>query len=134
MRIEVIRKEFTKKSTIGDMVIDGEYFCYTLEDVVRVGDKIPGQTAIPYGKYEVITDHSARFKKLMPLIKNVPGFSGVRIHSGNTDHDTEGCILVGFTKSKDFIGQSRDAFVLFMEKLKTGLNEGKVTIEIRKEG
>jgi len=131
MKLELIRKEFTEHSTIGDLLIDGQFFCFTLEDVVR-DVKIPGQTAIPYGSYEVITDYSNRFKKVMPLLLNVPGFDGVRIHSGNTDKDTEGCVLIGFTKTKDFIGESKKAFLEFLPKLQAGLKEGKVRINIDK--
>lgn len=133
MKLDLVRKEFTEHSTIGDLLIDGQFFCFTLEDTVREV-KIPGQTAIPYGSYEVITNYSNRFKKVMPLLLNVPHFEGVRIHAGNTNKDTEGCILLGYTKEKDFIGQSRPALFDFMTKLKAGLKDGKVRIEIKNEG
>jgi len=132
MKLELIRKEFTDHSTIGDLLIDGQFFCYTLEDKVRAV-KIPKQTAIPYGTYEVITNYSNRFKRVMPLILNVTGFEGVRIHSGNTDKDTEGCPLVGFKKGIDSIGQSKLAFTAFFQRLQAGLKEGKVQIEIKNE-
>lgn len=131
MKIDVIRKEFSEFSTIGEMLIDDEKFCFTLEDAVR-DEKIPGQTAIPYGSYDLITNYSNRFKRIMPLIQNVPGFEGVRIHSGNTDKDTEGCILVGYKKDKNYISQSKLAFTAFMQRLTKGLKEGKVRIEITK--
>lgn len=131
MKIEIIRKEFTEFSTIGDMLIDGEFFCYTLEDVVRPV-KIPRETAIPYGYYEVITNYSHRFKRIMPIILNVPGFDGVRIHGGNTAKDTEGCPLVGFIKDVDFVGQSKKAFAAFMKRLRAGLKEGRVYLTISK--
>ena len=132
MKLELIRKEFTEMSTIGDLLIDGEFFCYTLEDTVR-DKKIKGVTAIPYGTYEVIINFSNRFQKPMPLLLNVPNFEGVRFHSGNSSADTEGCILLGFTKSKDFIGNSRKAFNAFMPKLKEGLKTGKVFLTISRE-
>lgn len=131
MNIEIIRKEFTKYSTIGELFIDDEFFCYTLEDVVREV-KVPCETAIPYGHYEIITNYSIRFKRVMPLILNVPGFSGVRIHSGNTNKDTEGCPLVGFTKDIDFVGQSKKAFAAFMKRLQAGLKEDRVYLTITK--
>jgi hypothetical protein len=131
MKIEIVRKEFTKFSTIGELFIDDEFFCYTLEDVVREV-KIPRETAIPYGHYEVITNYSVRFKRVMPLILNVPGYSGVRIHSGNTSANTEGCPLVGFTKDIDFVGQSKKAFSVFMKRLHAGLTEGRVYLTITK--
>ena len=76
--------------TIGKLSIDGKYFCDTLEDTVRKpGVKIPGKTAIPAGKYKIKLTVSLRFGKLMPRLMDVPGFTGVLIHSGNTlDADT----------------------------------------------
>jgi hypothetical protein len=104
MFIKVNRKWYTDKSTIGIMAIDGVKACFTLEDCKRAdGVKINGQTAIPAGEYPVILDYSNRFKKIMPHILNVPGFDGIRIHKGNTDADTEGCILVGMNKGVDEI-------------------------------
>ena len=55
----------------------------------------------------------------MPLLLNVPGFEGVRIHAGNTAKDTHGCILVGLQRDRDTILQSRDAYDLVMEILGT---------------
>lgn len=117
MKIEVKRLHKTEHSTIGEMTIDGIWECYTLEDIERPV-KIKAETAIPKGTYKVIINQSNRFKKLMPLLLNVPGFEGVRIHAGNTNHDTEGCILVGKTRAKDFIGQSRKTFEKLFEKMK----------------
>lgn len=117
MKIDVKRFEFGDKYTIGKMSIDGIFFCYTLEDKVR-DKKVDGNTAIPEGTYNVIIDKSIRFGKDMPHIMNVPGFEGVRIHSGNTDLDTEGCILIGLDWVKgDFISRSKEAFNAFFPKL-----------------
>jgi len=132
VKLEVIRKEFTTESTIGDLLIDGKFYSFTLEDMYR-DKKIKGVTAIPYGTYEVIINFSNRFQKPMPLLLNVPGFDGIRIHNGNKAEHTEGCILVGFTKSKNFIGNSKSAFIQFMPKLQAGLKTGKVFIEITRE-
>ena len=119
MLIEVKRFEFKDTYTVGKMYIDNIYECYTLEDVVRTGAKVNGQTAIPTGTYNVIINHSNRFNRDLPLLENVPNFTGVRIHSGNTSANTEGCILVGTTWSgKDFIGNSKAAYKKFFEKLK----------------
>lgn len=128
MKIKVKRYEFRDTYTVGRMYIDDVYFCYTLEDKVREGEKVNGQTAIPTGIYNVIIDVSTRFGKQLPHILNVPNFTGVRIHAGNTSKDTEGCILLGHTYAgKDFIGNSKSAFDVFFEKLK----EAKTaTIEI----
>jgi hypothetical protein len=131
LRLEIIRKEFTERSTIGDLLIDCKFFSYTLEDCFRE-IKIPKETAIPYGVYEVITNHSNRFKKVMPLLLDVPGFDGVRIHILNQATESEGCIGLGLTKSKDFIGKSRDAFNLFFPLLKDALKKERVFLTITK--
>lgn len=126
MKIVVVRDTFTENSTIGKMLIDGAFFCYTLEDTIR-DTKIAGETAIPYGTYKVIVNMSNRFKRLMPLLLNVPNFEGVRIHNGNTKEHTHGCILVGATKSKDFIGDSKTTFTKLMKKLE---GQKDITLEI----
>jgi hypothetical protein len=117
MRLELKRTDFTDKSTIGELSIDGEFFCYTLEDVVRE-EKIFGETAIPAGTYKIEITFSPHFQRDLPHLIDVPNYEGVRIHPGNKAADTEGCILVGSTKSTDFIGNSRVTFELLYEKLK----------------
>ena len=112
--LTLYRKWYTDKSTIGELVYKNERIMYTLEDVVRE-HKIWGETAIPAGVYEIEVTHSPRFKKPLPLIKRVEGFKGVRIHSGNYPEDTEGCLLVGMTKGRDFIGSSRTAMKILMD-------------------
>ena len=93
-----LKRTYPKENyTIGELYIEGEYFCDTLEDTVR-DEKIAGQTAIPYGKYEIIVNRSPRFKRDLPLLLEVPNFEGIRIHRGNTAKDTSGCILVGENK------------------------------------
>jgi hypothetical protein len=129
MKLLLKRLHKTDKSTIGELSIDGKFEAYTLEDVERK-DKIFGKTAIPKGTYDVIMTMSNRFKKMMPLLLNVPNFEGVRIHSGNKSEDTEGCILIGKTRGQDFIGGSRDAIAKFYPKLESALKVGKVTITI----
>jgi len=126
MEIEVKRLYKTKLSTIGELSINGVFECYTLEDVERKV-KVASETAIPAGKYNVIINMSNRIKKLLPLLQDVPGFTGVRIHSGNSNHDTEGCILVGTTKGKDYIGNSRIAFNRLFKKMQQANN---ITIKI----
>lgn len=132
MELKIIRKEFTSQSTIGDFLIDGGWFCFSLEDKVREpGVKIPGKTAIPEGRYRVVIDQSNRFKRAMPHILNVPNFEGIRIHQGNYPKDTAGCPLLGFTKDKDFVGKSVLAFNQFFDKLYLALahEECWITIE-----
>ena|SRR6266567_2166783 len=91
-----------KDCTIGELFVHGDFECYTLEDVMREEPGVPvaewkvsDQTAIPAGLYSILIDYSPHFQRFMPHVMNVPGFSGVRIHAGNTPLDTEGCILVG---------------------------------------
>jgi hypothetical protein len=134
MDLVLVRKTFTKVSTIGDFLIDGDLFCYSLEDMVREpGVKVPGQTAIPEGCYRVIIDQSARFRRAMPHVLDVPGFEGIRIHNGNTPEHTEGCILLGYQKGKDFIGDSKRAFNDFFDRLYYALAKGEAWITIRRE-
>lgn len=118
MKITVKRLHKTSNSTIGELFIDGKFECYTLEDVERE-IKIKSETAIAKGTYKVIINQSNRFKRLLPLLLNVPNFEGVRLHSGNSNHDTEGCILVGTTRSLDYIGNSRVAFNKLFKKMQS---------------
>jgi len=94
MELVLSRKYVKNDATIGELHSDGMFECYTLEDIGRE-EKVPGKTRIPCGRYEVIITHSPKFGEPMPLLLDVPGFSGVRIHPGNTAADTDGCILVG---------------------------------------
>ncbi len=122
--------------TPGDLLIDGEHKCYTCEDVIR---EVPGvpveewkiarETAIPAGRYRVKVTFSTRFQRELPLLCEVPGFGGIRIHPGNTAADTEGCILPGAIRTETGVGQSRDALEGLFEKLKTA-NDGEVWITV----
>lgn len=129
MKLLLKRLHKTDKSTIGELYVDGKFECYTLEDVERK-EKVFGKTAIPKGTYDVVMTMSNRFKKMMPLLLNVPGYEGVRIHSGNKPEDTEGCLLLGKTRSIDSIGESRNAIAAFYPKVESALKVGKVTITI----
>ena len=116
--------------TIGRLSIDGKYFCDTLEDTVRApGVKIPGKTAIPAGKYKIKLTESLRFKKLMPRLENVPGFTGVLIHAGNTAEDSGGCILVGKNRVKGKVLDSRETFARLFRLLFVSERGGE-TLEI----
>ena len=126
MKLLLRRLHKTENSTIGELYVDGKFECYTLEDKEREV-KIKSETAIPKGIYVVGITLSNRFKKMLPILIDVPNFEGVRIHPGNTNHDTEGCILVGTTRSQDFIGNSRIAFGRLFKKMQLAK---KITLKI----
>lgn len=124
MIVTLRRIAFKETYTIGKLYIDGNYFCDTIEDVDRHLDdsmteeeikknKVYGETAIPYGMYKVTITYSPKFKKNLPLLEGVKGFSGIRIHSGNTAKDSLGCIIVGKNKKVGMVLDSR----VTMEKL-----------------
>lgn len=118
MDIEIKRIYKGAEYTIGRLSIDGKYFCDTLEDTVRApGVKVRDKTAVPAGRYRVVLTESPRFKRILPLLVDVPNFEGVRIHPGNTAKDTEGCLLVGFNQVKGKVVASRATFQKLFEKL-----------------
>lgn len=133
MLMQVLRKTFTDQSTIGEMLVDGAFECFTLEDVVRPGQKIFGETAIPDGTYRVVVTMSPKFGVRLPLLVDVPGYTGVRIHPGNTKRDTLGCVLVGNGKARDAISGSRAAFEVLMKKIEKAALTEEVLIDIVNE-
>lgn len=134
MQLKLNRIFKTNTFTIGELYINEKYVTDTLEDRVRPeGEKVYGKTAIPEGTYEVKLTHSPRFKKILPEILNVPNFSGIRIHTGNSSKDTEGCILVGTWdgEKEDWVGNSRIAFDELMSLLEEATNnKEKITITV----
>jgi hypothetical protein len=118
MKLHLVRKDKNDKCTTGTLSVDGVFECYTLEDPVRDGPKQYGNTAIPAGTYQVKITYSPRFKRDLPLLLDVPGFEGVRIHTGNSAADTEGCILVGQVINEAVIWKSRAAFDALFVKMK----------------
>lgn len=132
MELLLRRDDATDGRTIGQLLVDGEFFGYTLEDPIRVGPKIYGETAIAPGRYRVIINKSQRFNKMLPLICGVPEFSGVRLHAGNVASDTSGCVLVGLSRSHDSIESSRLAMAALQARLAGALARGHdvfITIE-----
>lgn len=109
MKLELIRDTFTDYNTLGTLLADGAKIGETLEDTDRKledgGEKVYGKTAIPRGTYKISITFSNRFQKPMPLIHDVPGFDGVRIHGGNTDADTLGCPLLGSIRTDNGIAK-----------------------------
>ena len=131
------------KYTIGKLYIDGEWFCDTIEDVVRslpkdcshtpkgrkceCKEKVYGETAIPAGTYKVILSYSNRFKRILPELLNVPHFLGIRIHRGNTEQDSAGCIILGENKVKGKVINSTPYEIKLVKLLE---NQKNITITI----
>lgn len=118
MKIDLHRKWRKAGYSIGILYVNGQRICETLEDTDRGlrSDmplatikqlKVKGQTAIPTGTYQVTITYSPKFKKMLPLLMNVPGYDGIRIHSGNRAKDTEGCILCGRNTEVGAVTNSR---------------------------
>lgn len=116
-----------KDYTEGRIEIDGTPFCDTLEPTWRDvgwgdrGRKVEGRTAIPEGRYPVVITRSPRFGEWLPLLLHVPLFEGIRIHAGNSVHDTAGCILVGCRRKPGLLLDSR----LWVYRLKRKIVEAK---------
>lgn len=105
----LLRREPSRDgATCGELLRDGQFECWTLEDAVR-DEKLDGATAIQAGRYHVVLTYSKRFKRSLPLLEAVPGFAGIRIHAGNTTEDTSGCILVGRSRFDQTIIDSKQA-------------------------
>lgn len=138
MELVLKRTRFRDNITTGQLYLNGEFLMFTLEDKVREKPGVPvqswkvhGETAIPTGIYRVELEDSPRFGPDTPTLRNVPGFSYIRIHAGNTEKDTEGCIIVGYKVREDGIiipGTSKPA-VNDLKALIRRANE-EVTIKI----
>ncbi len=133
MKLRLVRRFKGDTYTIGSLSVNGEKFCDTLEDRVRDlagGEaKVPGETAIPEGRYKVIVNRSPKFGRDLPRLLDVPMFEGVLIHRGNTDEDSAGCILVGENKVKGKVINSTPYEEKLVTLCKAALAEGE-TIEI----
>ena len=121
-----MRRWFTERSTISEVLVDGDLCCFGLEDRVRAaGVKVKAQTAIPPGVYALEITMSERFRRPMPLVKDVPMFQGIRIHPGNTDKDTEGCLLVGTERGVDRVIHSVVAFSRLLSMIDLAVARGE---------
>jgi hypothetical protein len=138
VKLKLVRNTSTKGFTEGKLYVDGIFECYTIEDEDRklesAGVKVQNLTAIPKGIYNMTISMSNRFKKFLIEVLEVNQFSGIRMHSGNSSKDTEGCIIVGSINDRtndDWIGGSKIAYEALHKKVKTALsNKEKVTLEI----
>jgi hypothetical protein len=136
MELQLKRETFTDESTIGTLSIEGKFECFILEDKDRgLNDnltleqilkvKVYGKTAIPYGRYEVDWTMSARFKVMMPILLNVKGYSGIRIHKGNTEIDSLGCLLCGTRKKNNMVTESTLATKNLYAKIENAKKQGQ---------
>lgn len=149
MELKLHRRYKGENYTIGDLYINGDWFCNTLEDKDRgLNDKmslwsieqikVKDQTAIPTGTYKVtLSVQSPKYKTrkqyefcngYLPRLLNVIGFEGILIHIGNKAGDSSGCILVGENKVKGQVINSTATFKRLYERLKSATDE--ITIEI----
>jgi Steigviridae/Suoliviridae L,D-carboxypeptidase/transpeptidase len=139
MTLRLLRNRPQRHVTFGTLFVDGVMECLTLEDEIRERPgvpvsvwKVPGQTAIPAGRYSISLTMSARFGCVLPLLRDVPGFSGIRIHTGNVIDDTDGCILVGRRVSGMKIVESIVAFRKLIATLERAKATGEmIAMEIR---
>lgn len=144
MKLTLNRKFLADKYTVGDLFIDGKFFCNTIEDKVRelpvacpytpkgqsckCKGKVYAETAIPAGTYNVTMEYSPRFKRKLPLLHNVPHFIGILIHSGSDESNSAGCLIVGNNTIKGKVTESR----VTSDKLNAILSkETQITIEIK---
>jgi hypothetical protein len=140
MDIQVSRRWRGEHSTLSSVKVDGAPHQFILEDADRgllqsmplkeiAAKKIKAATAIPAGKYEVDITYSNRFKRLLPLLMNVPGYEGIRIHPGNTHNNTEGCLLPGISydqPDRDYrVLSSRTAFEKLFTKIQAAIKSGQ---------
>lgn len=142
MRIRIDRMWKKRGYTISRVFINGQRFgdgkkwCSVLEDEDRglhseMSEeeirkiKIPGRTAIPRGVYEVRITYSPKFKRYLPLLLDVKGYSGVRWHAGNGPGDTEGCLLPGVNDIVGRVSNSKYWFNLIYERMKKAADGGE---------
>ena len=143
--MDILVERLWKKDTytIGKVYVNGKYFCNSIEDKDRglTSDmpldeikkkKVYGETAIPSGRYKVVFTYSPKYKRLMPLVENVKGFDGIRIHSGNTAKDSLGCILLGKNTKVGMVTESRVTCNSFYKLIEEAIKKGeKITLEIK---
>ena len=143
MNLRLVREPSSATSTLSVLFLDGHYFGFMLEDIIRERAGVPvsvwkvkGKTAIPAGVYRVAITRSERFSREAsaragaavdvetPELVHVPGSSGIRIHPGNTAVDTDGCLLPGFARQADRVLKSRPAYVQLLERLRAAERRG----------
>jgi len=152
VRLILTRNLFSDETTLGilSIVYGGEEaerpFGFTCEDQDRgleqddpagcAAGKVPKETAIPAGVYRVRRTWSPRYQRDMPEVLEVPAFRGIRIHSGNSDDDTEGCILpgLGVDPVNWLVTRSRRAAAWLDQEIGACESRGEpVTLEVRRD-
>jgi hypothetical protein len=137
MRLLLERHTFHRSWTIGTLYVDFRPYCFTLEDADRLAvglEKVYGATAIPEGDYLVEITWSEKFERALPIVKDVPGFTGVRFHTGNTAADTEGCVIVGRKAALGRVMDSRLAFAPLFLKMQVATREKvEILLSVRSE-
>lgn len=140
MELKLTRKFFSGSCTIGELSLNDSFICHILEDKDRgltstsqPSEKVYANTAIPIGRYEIVFSYSNKFAKLLPLLKDVPLYQGIRIHPGNTKDDTEGCLLPGKWDGKsERVIESRKTFSSLFSLLTKASKTEKIFITIVK--
>lgn len=142
MEIKVKRIAKRETYTIGRMYVNGEYYCDTLEDKDRGltqdmplaeirGIKVYGETAIPAGHYRVTSASWSKYGVNVPLINDVPGFTGILIHNGRTAAHTSGCIIVGENRAVGQVFNGKKYMTELNDMVMTAIVKGEqVTIDI----
>lgn len=143
MEIKLIRKYYQAKYTIGRLYVNNHFFSDCLEppslhltERSALGTiliaKYKGYRAIPTGRYRILITRSRRFGRWLPLLLNVKGFEGIRIHAGNKPEDTRGCILLGFNRRKGYVLDSTRCVLTLVKMMTEAIAKGeKVFVEVR---
>ena len=143
MEIKLIRKYYQAKYTIGRLYVNNRFFSDCLEppslhltERSALGTiliaKYKGYRAIPTGRYRILITRSRRFGRWLPLLLNVKGFEGIRIHAGNKPEDTRGCILLGFNRHKGYVLDSTRCVLTIVKMMTEAIEKGeKVFVEVR---
>ena len=143
MEIKLIRKYYQAKYTIGRLYVNNRFFSDFLEppslhltERSALGTiliaKYKGYRAIPTGRYRILITRSRRFGRWLPLLLNVKGFEGIRIHAGNKPEDTRGCILLGFNRRKGYVLDSTRCVLTLVKMMTEAIAKGeKVFVEVR---
>lgn len=137
MKLELKRIALKPNYTIGKLFINGTYYCDTIEDKVidlnkngKFDDgltKVMHQTAIPYGTFKVVVNHSPKFNRELPRLLDVPYFEGILIHNGSDQNSSSGCIIVGENKIVGKVTNSTFYMNNLTARIKDAQNKGETT-------